>query len=281
MVITAVSSRQPPYLARWRVLTMLSLLNIPVGIAYYIVSALASGLTPLLGGAAAAIAIVVFTIGVRLLVLPLSLSAMRGQAAQARLAPQVAELRQRHARDPQRFQAELNGLYQREGTSLLAGCLPLLLQAPFFSVMYLLFRSPRVGGTANGLLGHHLLGAPLASHWLTVPGPVSWQGAVFLGVFGVLAVIGWLQARLARAPVAAARPAGQPAGAARLLTVLAPAMTVVMAAIVPLAAGLYLVTTTAWTLAERWVLRRRVAVTAPVSPSERPGRGRRTTGQRR
>jgi YidC/Oxa1 family membrane protein insertase len=267
MVITAVSSRQLPYLARWRVLTMLSLLSIPVGIAYHIVSALAAGLTPLLGGAAAATAIVVFTIAARLLVLPLSLSAMRGQAAQARLAPRVAELRQRHARDPQRFQAELNGLYQREGTSLLAGCLPLLLQAPFFSVMYLLFRSPRVGGTANGLLGHDLLGAPLASHWLTAPGPVSWPGAVFLGLFGVLAVIGWLQARLARAPVVpATRPAGQPAGAARLLTVLAPAMTVVMAAIVPLAAGLYLVTTTAWTLAERWVLRRRIAAPAPVSP---------------
>jgi YidC/Oxa1 family membrane protein insertase len=99
-------------------------------------------------------------------------------------------------------------------------------------------------------------------------------------------VIGWLQARLARRPLApapqtASHPAGQQAGATRVLGMLAPAITVAMAALVPLAAGLYLVTTTAWTLAERAVLWRRIAPSAPVSPPGRPGRGRRTTGRRR
>jgi YidC/Oxa1 family membrane protein insertase len=254
---------------------MLSLLSIPVVIAYHIVSALASGLAPLLGGAAAAAAIVACTAAARLLLLPLTVSAMRGQAAQARLAPRVADLRRRHADDPHRLQAEVTALYRLEGTSMLAGCLPVLLQAPFFTVLYLLFRSPRIGGTANGLLRHHLLGASLASHWLTAPGPVSGQGAVFLGVFCALALIGWLQARLAKQPLAPVSPApGQQASAARLLTLLAPAITVAMAALVPLAAGLYLVTTTAWTLAERAVLRRRIAPPAPASPPGRPGRAR-------
>jgi YidC/Oxa1 family membrane protein insertase len=257
---------------------MFSLLGIPVIIAYHIVSALANGLAPLLGGAAAVAAIVACTAAARLLLLPLTVSAMRGQAAQARLAPQVADLRRRHADDPHRLQAEVAALYRREGTSMLAGCLPVLLQAPFFTVLYLLFRSPRIGGTANGLLRHHLLGASLASHWLTAPGPVSGQGAVFLGVFCALAVIGWLQARLARPPAPAAPATGQRAGAARLLTLLAPAITVAMAALVPLAAGLYLVTTTAWTLAERAVLRRRIAPPGPVSPPGRPGKQRRSTG---
>jgi YidC/Oxa1 family membrane protein insertase len=265
---------------------MLSLLSIPVIIAYHIVSALAAGLVPLLGGTAAAAAIVVCTAAARLLVLPLSVSALRGQAAQARLAPRVAELRKRHAGDPQRLQAEVTALYRREGTSMLAGYLPVLLQIPFFTVLYLLFRSPRIGGTANGLLRHDLLGAPLASHWLTAPGPVSGQGAVFLGVFCALALIGWLQARLARRPLPpvaqpASPPPGQRTGLTRVLALLAPAITVAMAALVPLAAGLYLVTTTAWTLAERAVLWRRIAPPAPVSPPGRPGRGRRTTGQRR
>ena len=264
---------------------MISLLSIPVIIAYHIVSAVAAGLTPLLGGAAAAAAIVACTATARLLLLPLSVSALRGQAAQARLAPHVAELRRRHAGDSAQLQAEVTALYRREGTSMLAGYLPVLLQVPFFTVLYLLFRSPRVGGTANTLLRHDLLGAPLASHWLTAPGPVSGQGAVFLGVFCALAVIGWLHARLARRPLAPAAPsapaAAQPAGAARLLAMLAPAITVVMAALVPLAAGLYLITTTGWTLAEQAVLRRRLAPPGPVSPPGRPGRGRRTTGQRR
>ena len=261
---------------------MLSLLSIPVIIAYHFVSAVSAGLTPMLGGAAAAAAIVACTAITRLLVLPLSVSALRGQAAQARLAPRVTELRRRHAGDPGRLQAEVTALYRREGTSMLAGYLPVLLQVPFFTVLYLLFRSPRIGGTANTLLRHQLLGAPLASHWLTAPGPVSSQGAVFLGVFCALAVIGWLHARLARRPLAPATPdapaapaAAQPGGAARLLALLAPAITVAMAALVPLAAGLYLVTSTGWTLAERALLRRRLAPPAPVSPPGGPGKPRR------
>jgi len=261
---------------------MISLLSIPVIIAYHIVSAVAAGLAPLLGGAAAAAAIVACTATARLLLLPLSVSALRGQAAQARLAPRVTELRRRHAGDPGRLQAEVTALYRREGTSMLAGYLPVLLQVPFFTVLYLLFRSPRIGGTANTLLRHQLLGAPLASHWLTAPGPVSSQGAVFLGVFCALAVIGWLHTRLARRPLAPATPdapaapaAAQPGGAARLLALLAPAITVAMAALVPLAAGLYLVTSTGWTLAERALLRRRLAPPAPVSPPGGPGKPRR------
>ena len=261
---------------------MISLLSIPVIIAYHIVSAVAAGLAPLLGGAAAAAAIVACTATARLLLLPLSVSALRGQAAQARLAPRVTELRRRHTGDPGRLQAEVTALYRREGTSMLAGYLPVLLQVPFFTVLYLLFRSPRIGGTANTLLRHQLLGAPLASHWLTAPGPVSSQGAVFLGVFCALAVIGWLHTRLARRPLAPATPdapaapaAAQPGGAARLLALLAPAITVAMAALVPLAAGLYLVTSTGWTLAERALLRRRLAPPAPVSPPGGPGKPRR------
>ena len=79
---------------------------------------------------------------VRLLLMPLSLRALRGQAAQARLAPQLLALRQRYAKQPERLQREMSALYKREGTSMFAGFAPLLLQWPFLSVMYLLFRSP-------------------------------------------------------------------------------------------------------------------------------------------
>jgi YidC/Oxa1 family membrane protein insertase len=45
-----------------------------------------------------------------------------------------------------------------------------------------------------------------------------------------------------------------------------PFASVVMAAVLPPAAGLYLLTTAAWTLAERWILRRRLR---PVAGPER------------
>ena len=262
---------------------MSAFLGVPVDAAYHVVSALAGTLTPLLGGPAAAAAIVLFTMAVRLLILPLSYRAMRGLAAQARIAPRVQALRREHAGHPDRLQRELTGLYKSEGTSMFAGCLPMLLQWPFLSVMYLLFRSAKVGAARNALLGHDLFGAPLGSHWLGGAGPLSTQGAVFAGLFLLLAGIGWLSVRVARrftpadespragspVPVRSAhrsgpkppgRPDGLPAGPAAAtadaVAWLAPFITVAVAAFVPLAAGLYLVTSAAWTLAERTLLPR-------------------------
>jgi len=232
--------------------------GVPVDAAYHVVSAFMTVLTPLLGGLAAAAAIVGFTMVVRLLVLPLSYRAMRGMDAQARIAPQVQALRKKHAGKPDRLQRELTTLYQSEGTSMFAGCLPMLLQWPFLSVMYLLFRSSTVGGAPNSLLRHDLLGAPLGSHWLGGTGPFSVQGLVFAAMFALLAGIGWLSYRMAQR-MAAQRMATQSrdervASVAGTVARLTPYLTVVIAAFVPLAAGLYLLTTTAWTLAERKIL---------------------------
>src|SRR6202000_3530786 len=114
---------------------MSSFLGVPVDAAYHLVSGLTGILTPALGGLAAVAAIVVFTVAVRLLLMPLSLRALRGQAAQARLAPQLAELRQRLARQPERLQREMCELYRREGTRVVAGFAPLLLEWAFLSAV--------------------------------------------------------------------------------------------------------------------------------------------------
>ena len=229
---------------------MSSFLGVPVDAAYHLVSGLTGILTPVLGGLAAVAAIVAFTMAVRALLMPLSLRALRGQAVQARLAPQLVALRQRYAKEPERLQREMSELYKREGTSVFAGFAPLLLQWPFLSVMYLLFRSPAVGGTANTLLTHDLLSVPLGTHWLSGAGPASAQGVVFLGVFALLAGLCWLAARLGQRMTAAGRPG--------LLLRVLPYLTVVIAAFAPLAAGIYLLTSLAWSLAERMLWRNRL-----------------------
>jgi YidC/Oxa1 family membrane protein insertase len=250
---------------------MSGFLGIPVDAAYHLVSLFASFLTPLLGGLAAAAAIIGFTMAMRLLLLPLSYRAMRGMAAQARVAPMVQDLRKRCAGQPDRLQREMTALYQAEGTSMFAGCLPLLVQWPAFTVLSLLFRSSQVGGAPNTLLTHRLFGAPLAGYWLGGAGAFSAQGAVFAGLFVLLAGIGWLSARIARragsAPVVTGTAAADRMSAT--LVRLLPFATVAIAAFVPLAAGLYLATSTAWTLAERAVLAKRALRPAP----RRAGRG--------
>ena len=265
---------------------MLGFLDAGISVAYHLVTTLASAFAPVAGSLAAAAAIVAFTLAVRLLLLPLSYYGLRGQAAQARLQPQIAELRRRYASQPDRLQRELAAFYQREGGGLLLGCLPLLVQLPFFSVVYRLFLSHSVGGQPNRLLAHHLLGAPLGSNWLNA-GPLTAHGLVYLGLFALLALGGWLSVRLASRATAAAQSAAAqsavPAAKAattdaaaaqnRALTAvtrLIPFTTVVIAMFVPLAAGLYLLTTTWWTLAERVMLRRRVQL-AVARKASRPG----------
>ena len=174
------------------------LFGMPVDLAYHLVCWFAAILAPLFGGLAAAAAIVVFTMLIRLALVPLSYYAVRGERARGRLLPQVQELQRRHAKDPERLQRELKALQRAEGTTMYAGCLPLLLQLPFFSVMYRLFLSHSVAGAPNALLSHRLLAAPLGSWWLGGAGPVSAQGAVFAGLFVLLAVIGVAALRAAR-----------------------------------------------------------------------------------
>ena len=84
---------------------MFALLGVAVGAAYHVVSAFALVLAPLPWGLATAAAIIGFTLAVRVALLPLSYYALRGQASQARLAPQVQALRQRHAGHPDRNSA--------------------------------------------------------------------------------------------------------------------------------------------------------------------------------
>jgi YidC/Oxa1 family membrane protein insertase len=246
------------------------LFGIPVDLAYHLVCWLAAILAPLLGGLAAAAAIVAFTMLIRLGLLPLGYLAFRGEKARNRLLPQMQDLQRRHARDPERLRAELAALQRAEGAGLFAGCLPLLVQIPFFSVMYRLFLSRSVAGAPNALLGHRLLAASLGSRWLAGGGLFSPQGLVFAVLFALLAGVALVAVRAARgaaAPAGAkgtAAPARTPAAAGtpaaeRAVSVLGrllPFGTLVMAAVVPLAAGLYLLTTTAWTLAERAAIKR-------------------------
>jgi YidC/Oxa1 family membrane protein insertase len=239
---------------------MLGFLNAPMGVAYHLLFALAQVLTFVPGGLATAAAIVIFTAVVRLLLSPLSFTALRGQAGVAALQPRVAELRARYARQPDRLQRELAALYQAQGGTLLAGCLPLLVQLPFFSVLYRVFLSKTVAGQPNALLARKLLGVPLGSHWLTGAGLLGAHGLVFLGLFALLALACFVAARISRSasPTAAPVPgaAGSGSGLAGLVGRVLPYVTVVVAAFVPLAAGLYLLTTTTWTAAERAVWRR-------------------------
>ncbi|QJS11745.1 membrane protein insertase YidC [Streptomyces argyrophyllae] len=230
-----------------------------------LVEYLADLLAPLFHASAAAAAIVLFTALVRLLVHPLSRAAARGRRARAALQPRIAALREKHAEDPQRLQRAILDLHAEEKVSPLSGCLPSLLQVPAFFLLYHLFSSTTIGGESNGLLGHRLFTAPLGGHWtdaLVQGGVFGPAGLVYLGLFAVAAAVATVNFRRDRR-TSAAQPA--PAGAGGEVPGLGVVnravpflsfFTLVTVAVVPLAAALYVVTSTAWSAAEQSLLSR-------------------------
>jgi YidC/Oxa1 family membrane protein insertase len=240
-----------------------------VSAASNLISTLSTALAPI-GGAA--LAIVLVTIAVRLVLHPLNRSAVRGERAQARLAPQVAAVRAKHGRNTTAMGQELQQLYRAERISPFAGLLPLLIQAPIFLVLYRAFAT-----STGSLAGASLFGVPLHTRFLTSAVALGPHVLVFLAVFAVLvavAVIGSRRAAmLARINAAAAvskRPglkaaatttavAGGAVGMADVMTrvgQVAPFFVLISGAILPLAVVLYLTTTTAWSTAENAFLRR-------------------------
>jgi YidC/Oxa1 family membrane protein insertase len=220
------------------------------------VTALTVWLTPMAAGAAPALAIVVLTAAARLLLLPLTPAQVRGERDRNRLAPKLRELQRRHGKNRERIMAETQKLYAEAAVSPLAGCLPALAQIPVFMTLYGLFITPEIGGEPNSLLTATVAGAPLGSGPLDSPmGP---HLPVFAVLLAVLVALAWAQRHLIALPALKATGAEPGAGMARIAGVL-PFAPVAIAPFVPLAAGIYLATTTAWTLGERLILRRIVA----------------------
>ncbi|MFD6416886.1 YidC/Oxa1 family membrane protein insertase [Streptomyces sp. NPDC060194] len=228
-----------------------------------LVEHLADLLEPLFAASAAAAAIVLFTMCVRLAIHPLSRAAARGQKAKARLAPQIAALRKKHGKDPQKLQKAIMALHAEEKVSPAAGCLPSLLQAPAFLLMYHLFSNRQIGGEPNTLLGHELLAAPLGGRWhdaLADGGPFGPAGLVYLALFAIVLAVATFNYRrtktqLATVPSGAAPAAPGMASMTRIMPFMS-FLTLLTVVAVPLAAALYVVTSAAWSAAERYFLYR-------------------------
>ncbi|MEE1752337.1 YidC/Oxa1 family membrane protein insertase [Streptomyces sp. SP18CS02] len=232
-----------------------------------LVEQLADLLQPLFGASATAAAIVAFTVLVRLAIHPLSRAAARGQKARTRLAPQVAALREKHGKNPERLQKAILELHAKEKVSPLAGCLPSLLQLPAFFLMYHLFSGGRMAG-------HTLLAAPLDGHWadaLAHGGPFGGAGLVYLVLFALVAAVAtWTYRRTKRQMAASPVPQQDMPGMAAVgaMTKVMPLLsfaTLITVAVVPLAAALYVVTSTTWTAVERAFLYRDGPAAGPAA----------------
>ena len=152
------------------------------------------------------LAIIAFTILMRLILFPLAHISFKSMAKMKKLQPEMKQLKETYPDDKQKMQKELMALYKREGANPVAGCLPIMVQIPiFFSLYKVLFvtiemyHAPFYGWI-------HDLSAPDPLGLLTLFGIFPWDFPPFLSIIniGILPIIMgstmWLQQKLNPAP---------------------------------------------------------------------------------
>lgn len=87
-------------------------------------------------GLAGGLAIILFTIVIRLVLLPLSLAQVRSQKAMMAVQPAMKELQRKFKNDREGLARAQMALYKERGINPAAGCLPLLVQMPILFGMY-------------------------------------------------------------------------------------------------------------------------------------------------
>ena len=89
------------------------------------------------------VTIVLFTLGIRLLLLPLGIKQIRSMQATAVMQPKMKAIQQKYKQDRQRQQEELMKLYKEYGYNPLSGCFPLLAQLPVLIALFAVLQFPK------------------------------------------------------------------------------------------------------------------------------------------
>lgn len=83
-----------------------------------------------------------FTLIINIVLLPLTLKSQKSTVQQTRIKPKLDDLKRRYGDDKQRYNTEMQKLYQAEGVSMSGGCLPTLLRLVIMMSIYWIVLSP-------------------------------------------------------------------------------------------------------------------------------------------
>ena len=204
------------------------------------------------------VAIIVFTIFIRLLFFPLANKSFRSMGKMRLLQPEMQRMREAYKDDRERMTKETMELYKREGVNPLSGCMPILLQIPVFFALYkVLFvtiemrHAPFYGWIKD-------LSAPDPTSLFNLFGllPFDTPGFLTIGVWPLLMGISmYLQQKLNPAPPDPIQ--------AKIFMFLPLIFTVILAGF-PAGLVIYWTSNNFLTIAQQWVIMRRTTATASI-----------------
>ncbi|WP_030059669.1 membrane protein insertase YidC, partial [Streptomyces novaecaesareae] len=126
------------------------------------------------GGWAWGLAIASMVVVIRICLIPLFVKQIKATRAMQAIQPKMKAIQERYKNDRQRQSEEMMKLYKEAGTNPFSSCLPILVQAPFFTALYGVLakvaKGQDIGVIHGGLLVSagkaHIFGAPLSATFL-------------------------------------------------------------------------------------------------------------------
>ncbi len=215
-----------------------------------------NGLTDLIGPFG--LAVIFLTIAIKLILSPIFqyqlVTSRRVQAEQRKIAPQLAAIRKKYRKDPQRLNQEMMALYREHGINPLAqmsGCLPALVQTPILIALYWAIFGAQ---SSLGLHDFHFLWiAHLDVKPLTSGDLLQHAGDLVLPILSGLTT--FVSSKMLTPPGAMAGQDPSQAAVAQSMTTVMPIMVAFFATLVPGALALY------WTVSNLFAIGQQYFVT--------------------
>jgi YidC/Oxa1 family membrane protein insertase len=221
--------------------------------------------------------IVLLTVCIRAVLIPLTVKQYHSMRALQSLQPQMKAIQQKYKDDKQRQQQEMMRFYKENNVNPFASCLPMVIQFPVLIALYFMLRESLRRAICPGIqrayqhsyaLRHHVSLKVAAGHttacgnhggagFLFIPDLTSKATGLVLVVLIVLYV-----GTMALSTVMMSAP--QMDKNQRRMMMILPLVFVVFVLSFPTGVIVYWITTNLWTIAQQYVIRRRLG---PVTPA--------------
>ena len=201
------------------------------------------------------LAIILFTLMIKLITLPLTLQQIRSSKAAQELQPELQKLQKRYGKDKEKLAQKQMELYRKAGVNPFGGCLTMLVQLPIWIGLYqALYRIAQEKLLTGGFLWIKDLAFPtpkVGMSWIWNPQAVGlqWTGVISYLILPVLTVVTQVVAQKMTTPP---NPDPEQAAMNQAMLLMLPLMLGFFAMQVPSGLTLYWVTSNIITIIQQY-----------------------------